>query len=218
MIRNILLHGGDNYSIGKIVCVGRNYAEHARELGNEIPENPILFLKPPSALIFNGGEVIYPGFSGNMHHEVELVLLLGKDLSNTSIDEARAGIAGYAVGLDMTLRDLQDEAKAKGKPWTVAKGFDTSAAVSEFIPASAADDILSREISLKINGTVKQKALLGTMIFPPEYLVWYISTKMKLEAGDLIYTGTPKGVGPVQKGDVLTAEIEGIDTLEVSVV
>ncbi len=218
MIKTVKLPGGAEYSIGKIVCVGRNYAEHAKELGNEVPENPILFLKPPSALTFDNGEIIYPAFSQKMHHEVELVLLIGKDIVSATHVEAKNAIAGYAVGLDMTLRDVQDEARSQGKPWTVAKGFDTSAAVSTFIAASHVDDISTKEIALEINGAVKQRERLSQMIFSPEHLVSFISSRMKLEEGDLIYTGTPKGVGLVQRGDVISARIQDVGELKVKVV
>jgi 5-carboxymethyl-2-hydroxymuconate isomerase len=219
MIRSVTLGTEKQFQIGKIVCVGRNYAEHARELGGEAPDFPILFLKPPSALIFDGGEVIYPSFTTNLHHEVELVLLIGKDVNNGTIPEnAKAAIAGYAVGLDMTARDLQRQAMEEGNPWTVAKGFDTSAALSSFVPASEVPDILAREITLKVNGEFRQKDKLNLMIFPPEVLVANIASRMKLEAGDLIYTGTPKGVSPVKKGDLLEAAIQGVWKLSVKIV
>lgn len=218
MIRSVSLDG-KTFQIGKIVCVGRNYAEHARELGGEPPEFPILFLKPPSALIFDGGEVRYPDFSSNLHHEVELVLLIGSDVEKgISPEEGKSAIAGYAVGLDMTARDLQNQARKEGNPWTVAKGFDTSAALSSFVPAEAVPDVLSRIITLRVNGEIRQNDSLGLMLFPPEVLVSNIASRMKLEAGDLIYTGTPKGVSAVQRGDVLAAEIEGVAGLTVKVV
>ena len=121
------------YAVGKIVCVGRNYADHAKELGNEIPEFPIIFLKPTSTLIFDNDEIIHPSYSNEMHHEVELVLLIGEDIKNASTEIAERAIVAYGVGLDMTLRDLQNELKSKGKPWTLAKCFDTGAIISEFI-------------------------------------------------------------------------------------
>ena len=203
--------------VGKIVCVGRNYIEHAKELGNEVPKKPVIFLKPTSALIFSGDKIICPEFSNDMHHEIELVLLIGKKIKNATKTKAEEAIIGYAVGLDMTLRDVQNDLKKAGHPWTIAKGFDTSAAVSDF--ALKDDYILSldEEISLSVNGQVKQKEKLNKMIFSPTEIVEYISSLMTLEEGDLIYTGTPAGVGKVTAGDRLFGKIEGIGELEVSV-
>ena len=203
----------EEYYIGKIVCVGRNYTDHIIELGNEIPEKPLLFLKPSSAVIFSGENIKYPRFSQDMHHEVELVLLIGKELSNADENESGKAIAGYAVGLDMTLRDMQKELKKKGHPWTIAKCFDTSAVLSDFVSSTEFHLTLEEEISLSINGNIRQKEKLNLMIFPPAQLVQYISTIMKLERGDLIFTGTPAGVGKVNKGDTLQAEIKGIGKL-----
>ena len=205
------------YTVGKIVCVGRNYVEHAKELGNEVPEKPIIFLKPSSALILSGDEIIYPPFSSEMHHEVELVLLIGRRVKNANLQEAEDAIAGYGIGLDMTLRDIQNELKKKGHPWTIAKCFDTSAVVSDFILKENYKLTLNEEISLKINGEVKQKDKLNKMIFNPAQLVEYISSLMTLEEGDLVFTGTPKGVGKVNAGDYLNAEIGEIARLECSI-
>ena len=202
------------YSVGKIVCVGRNYIEHAQELGNEVPEKPVIFLKPSSALIFSGNEIVYPEFSSEMHHEVELVLLIGRKIKNADPVEAEEAIAGYDVGLDMTLRDIQNELKKKGHPWTIAKCFDTSAVVSDFIHKENYGLTLDEEISLTVNREVKQKDKLNKMIFNPVQLVEYISSLMTLEEGDLVFTGTPKGVSKVNKGDKLNAEITGIAKLE----
>jgi 5-carboxymethyl-2-hydroxymuconate isomerase len=202
------------YSIGKIVCVGRNYIEHAQELGNEVPEKPVIFLKPSSALIFSGNEIVYPEFSSEMHHEVELVLLIGRKIKNADPVEAEEAITGYGVGLDMTLRDIQNELKKKGHPWTIAKCFDTSAVVSDFIHKENYGLTLDEEISLTVNREVKQKDKLNKMIFNPVQLVEYISSLMTLEEGDLVFTGTPKGVSKVNKGDKLNAEITGIAKLE----
>lgn len=202
---------------GKIVCVGRNYAEHARELGNEIPEKPVVFLKPDSSIIFSGDKIIYPPISSDMHHEVELILLIGKTIKNADKIQAEEAITGYGVGLDMTLRDVQSELKKKGHPWTIAKGFDTSAVISDFILKKDYKLTLNEEISLSIDGAVKQKAKLSTMIFSPVTVVEYISTLMTLEKGDIIFTGTPAGVSKVEKGDRLFAEITGVASLECSV-
>jgi 5-carboxymethyl-2-hydroxymuconate isomerase len=201
------------YYIGKIVCVGRNYTDHITELGNEVPEKPLLFLKPTSAVIFSGENIKYPEFSNEMHYESELVLLIGEEVKNANEEESEKAIMGYAVGLDMTLRDIQNELKKKGHPWTIAKCFDTSAVLSEFVTSKDYKLTLEEEISLSINGEIRQKEKLKMMIFSPAKLVQYISTMMKLERGDLIYTGTPAGVGKVNRGDTLHAEIKGVGEL-----
>lgn len=206
------------FTIGKIVCIGRNYVEHAKELDNEVPDKPVLFLKPASAIIYSGDNIIHPDFSNDMHHEVELILLIGKKVSKVNLKEAEDAISGYGVGLDMTLRDIQIELKRKGDPWTVAKCFDTSAVISDFVLKENYKLTLEEEISLSVNGVLKQKEQLNMMIFNPAQIVEYISTFMKLEEGDLIFTGTPKGVSKINRGDKLHAEISGVTKLECSVV
>ena len=206
------------YEIGKIVCVGRNYAEHAKELGNEVPEFPLIFMKPASALISSGKNIIHPTYSTDMHHEVELVLLIEKRIKGINLEEAEEAIAGYAVGLDMTLRDVQNELKAKGHPWTIAKCFDTSAVVSSFVLKSEYKLKGNEKIVLEVNGTAKQNSILDKMIFTPAQIVQYIAGKMTLEAGDLIYTGTPEGVGRVKRGDTIKAYIENVGELTTEVI
>jgi acylpyruvate hydrolase len=207
----------EEIEIGKIVCVGRNYAEHAKELGNEVPEKPVVFLKPASAIIFSGDEIKYPPFSEEMHHEVELVLLIRSKIKNVTIEEAEKAIAGYGVGLDMTLRDVQSKLKNKGHPWTIAKCFDTSAVLSEFVLKDDHNLTLDEEIFLTVNDEERQRDLLNKMSFKPAELVQYLSSLMTLDEGDLIFTGTPKGVGKVEKGDVIKAGIEDVAELMVQV-
>jgi len=204
--------------IGKIVCVGRNYAEHAKELGNKIPEKPVVFLKPPSSVIYSGDAIIYPAFSNEMHHEVELVLLIGKKTKDADEKDSEEAIAGYGVGLDMTLRDIQSELKKNGHPWTIAKCFDTSSVLSDFILKNDYTLTLNEIISLVINDKNRQCEKLRMMLFPPAKLVQYISSLMTLEEGDLIFTGTPKGVGKVEKGDKLYAKINDIVQLNCTVI
>ncbi len=217
-MKKIIIKNRDEVPIGKIVCVGRNYAEHAKELGNEIPEKPVIFLKPSSSVIFNGGKIVYPSFSNEMHHEVELVLLIGKTVKNADEKSAEDAIAAYGAGLDMTLRDIQSTLKTKGHPWTIAKCFDTSAVLSEFISKKDYVLTLNEEISLHVNGVLKQNEKLNMMLFPPVELVEYISSLMTLEEGDLIFTGTPAGVSKVNKGDILKAEITEVAELECTVI
>jgi acylpyruvate hydrolase len=198
---------------GKIICLGRNYIEHAKEMKAEIPSEPVLFLKPSSAIIPSGGTIVLPPFSRELHHEVELVALITGGGSRIPQAEAMSHIGGYAVGLDMTLRDVQAEAKKKGLPWSVSKGFDTSAPLSVFVRADAIPDPHNLAITLRVNGEVKQHSSTRNMIFRLDGIVAYISSIFTLEPGDLIYTGTPEGVGPVHPGDLIEAEIEAVGTL-----
>ena len=205
------------FPIGKIVCVGRNYTEHAKELGNEVPEKPVLFLKPASAVIYSGDDVVYPSFGNEMHHEVELLLLIGRDVKNASLEEAENAIAGYGVGLDMTLRDVQSKLKSKGHPWTLAKCFDTSAVISDFVLKEDYKLSLNEKIILSVNGVIKQENTLSNMIFDPAELVEFVSSVMTLEKGDLIFTGTPAGVSKVKRGDKIVGKIEGVAELNCGV-
>ncbi len=206
------------YTIGKIVCVGRNYVEHAKELGNDVPEKPVIFLKPTSAIIFSGDKILHPTYSTDMHHETELVLLVGNTIKDADEKKAEEAILAYGVGLDMTLRDIQTVLKKKGHPWTIAKGFDTSAVLSEFVSKENYNLTLNEEIILNVNNTERQHEKLNKMIFNPVQIVEYISSLMTLEAGDLIFTGTPAGVSKVERGDKLYAEITGIASLECEVI
>ncbi len=204
-------------TIGKIVCVGRNYAEHIQELGHQQHEKPVIFLKTTSSVIYDGGEIVCPPYSENMHHETELVLLIGKKVKNADYKTAEEAIAGYGIGLDMTLRDVQTELKRKGDPWTISKCFDTSTVLSEFVEKTDYKLTLEETISLKINGEYRQKDQLNKMLHKPFEVVNYISSLMTLEQGDLIFTGTPKGVSKVVNGDKLIAQLDNILKLECSV-
>jgi len=208
----------EEVTVGKIVCVGRNYAEHAKELGNEVSDKPVLFLKPASAIIYSGGEINHPDFGNELHHEVELVLLIGDKVKNVKDVEAEKAIIGYGVGLDMTLRDVQDRLKKKGHPWTLAKCFDTSAVISDFVLKKNYQLKPDEKLELKVNGVTKQSDSLKSMIFNPVEIVEYISSVMKLEKGDLIFTGTPAGVSRVKSGDKLEARLGEITELICTVV
>jgi len=207
----------EEFNVGKIVCVGRNYAAHAAELGNELPEFPLIFLKPSSALIFSGNSVLYPDYSNELHYEAELVLLIKNKIKNGNDKESAEAIGAYAVGLDMTLRDVQNELKKRGYPWTLAKCFDTSAVVSDFISSTEYSLTFNEKIKLFQNNQLKQNDKLTNMIFKPHQIVKYISSKMTLEPGDLVFTGTPAGVGKTKPGDKLIAEIENIGKLETKI-
>jgi acylpyruvate hydrolase len=210
-MKAIKIHNSNQkFPIGKIVCVGRNYVEHIHELGNEIPEKPVVFLKTNSSVIYSGDTIMYPSFSNDMHHETELVLLIGERIKNADLTYAERAIIAYGIGLDMTLRDVQSELKKKGHPWTIAKCFDTSTVLSDFVSKFEHQLSLDEYISLKINGAIKQRDKLNKMIHKPAEVVQYISSLMTLEKGDLIFTGTPKGVSKVESGDKLEAELEGL--------
>lgn len=211
-------NSSQEYTIEKIVCVGKNYEEHAKELGGEVPDKPLIFLKPASAIIYSNDKVIKPSFTKDLHHEAELVLLIGNKVKDANLQEAEDAIIGYAVGLDMTLRDVQNELKKKGNPWTISKCFDTSGVLSDFVLKKDHKLTLEEEIILSVNGSIRQKEKLKLMIFKPVELVQYISTLMTLEKGDLIYTGTPAGVSRVEPGDKLHAQISGIADLDCEII
>jgi acylpyruvate hydrolase len=206
------------FTVGKIVCVGKNYQEHAEELGGTLPEFPLIFLKPPSAIIFSGAKVIHPSFTQNLHYEAELVLLIGEDVSKADLETSERAIIGYSIGLDMTARDVQFDLSKKGNPWTIAKCFDTSAVLTDFVLKKDCHLTLNEKIILKVNGEVKQNCELNKMVFKPAEIVQYISGIIALEKGDLIYTGTPAGVGRVVRGDKIEAEVTGIAKLETEII
>ena len=209
----------EQVTIGKIVCVGRNYAAHAKEMGNEIPDEfPIVFLKPASTVIFSGESVVHPTYSKNLQHEVELVLYIGEDIKNANDEEAENAIHGYTVGLDMTLRDLQFKFKEKGDPWTFAKCFDTATVLSEIVLKNEYKIKGNEKILLKVNDELKQSSSIDNMIFSPAQIVKFISTRLKLEKGDLIFTGTPEGVSKVVPGDFIYGEIENIAKIETKII
>ena len=208
---------GQKFPIGKIVCLARNYAEHARELGNETPVAPVLFMKPASSVIGDGEAVRIPAYSQECHYEVELAVLIGKQCRAVSADNAREYVAGYGLAIDMTLRDVQNSLKAKGLPWEIAKGFDTACPLSEFVPASAVTDPHNLCLRLSVNGVLRQDGCSSDMINRVPQIIAHISEIFTLEPGDVILTGTPAGVGQVVAGDVMDAEIEGVARLTITV-
>ena len=204
--------------VGKVLCIGRNYAKHAAEMNAAVPAQPIIFLKPSTALIRSHEAICLPSMTSNVHHEVELVAMIGLGGRDIPPQCSLHHVTAYAIGLDMTARDLQSEAKRKGKPWSVAKGFDTFAPLGELVPAAEIGNPQELTLSLKVNGTVKQHGTTQDMIFPVAHLVSYCSKIFTLEHGDLLYTGTPEGVGPVVQGDRLEATCSRLPPLEVTVV
>jgi acylpyruvate hydrolase len=204
--------------IGNIVCAGRNYADHAKELGNEVPDRPALFIKPVSSVIQSGEKVVHPNYSTNLHHEVELVLLIGKNVRHANDAQAEEAIKAYGIGLDMTLRDLQSQARKEGNPWFISKGFDTSAVLSEFVLKGNYKLTLDETITLSVNGVLRQNEKLNKLLFGPVKLVKYISSLITLEEGDIVFTGTPAGVGKVIPGDKIKGEISGIASVETEII
>jgi len=207
----------DPVCVSKLLCIGRNYADHAAEMDRDVPDEPMVFLKPPSALIRSGDAVQLPPQSQEVHHEVELVAVIGEGGKHISREAALDHVAGYAVGLDMTARDLQNEAKEQRRPWSVAKGFDTFAPLGPISPAAEVGDPQELTLQLSVNGELRQEAPTRRLMFSVSALIQYCSKIFTLSPGDLLFTGTPSGVRPVQDGDRLEASATGLDPLRVSV-
>lgn len=202
----------------RIFAIGRNYAEHIKELNNERPDEPVIFTKPDTAILRQNAPFYYPEFSKDIHYEVELVLRICKEGKNLQEKFAGKYFDAIGIGVDFTARDLQQKAKEKGLPWDIAKGFNGSAPLSEkFIPVAEFKNLKDINFSLAINGGVRQQGNTSLMIFSFEYIISYLSRFFTLRTGDLIFTGTPKGVGPVQVGDTLSAFIENEKLLEFEV-
>jgi len=202
----------------RIFAIGRNYVEHIQELNNERPDEPVIFTKPDTAVLRNNAPFYHPSFSNDIHHEVELVLRISKEGKNIEEKFASRYYDAIGVGIDFTARDLQQKAKDKGLPWDIAKGFNGSAPVSDvFTPSDKFADVKNINFKLEINGTVKQQGNTSLMLFPFDYIISYLSKFFTLKTGDLIFTGTPKGVGPVKPGDTLSAYIENEKLLEFQV-
>ena len=205
------------YPIGKIICIGRNYAEHIKELGNETPSAPVIFMKPASSVIGEGERIVIPSYSSQCHHEAELAVLIGKAGKNIAAGDALGHVAGYGVAIDLTLRDVQDELKKKGLPWEIAKGFDTACPLSDFVPATDVANPQDLIITLSVNGQLRQNGSTGLMIHGVAAIISHMSSIFTLEPGDVILTGTPAGVGPLQSGDQVVAAITAVGSLKVSV-
>ncbi|HUL42920.1 MAG TPA: fumarylacetoacetate hydrolase family protein [Bacteroidota bacterium] len=214
MTERVQIYGtGQEIEVRKIFCLGKNYAAHAREMKSEVPSSPVVFLKPPTAILADRKDIRIPSLSKEAHHEVELVVAISRDGKNIPARDAYDYVLGYAIGLDMTLRDVQNEAKKKGEPWTVAKGFDTSAPVSAVIPRSMIPDPHALTIRCTVNGKVRQESTTQNMIFSIPATIAFLSSLFTLERGDLIFTGTPEGVGPVHAGDEIRAELVGFASI-----
>lgn len=205
----------ERFPVHRIYCVGRNYAAHAREMGKD-PERepPFFFAKPADAVVANGAVLAYPTRTADLHHEIELVVALGKGGSNIETAQALQHVFGYAVGLDLTRRDLQSEAKDKGRPWDTGKGFDRSAPISAITPRAG---LANGRIWLQVNGALRQQGMLADMIWSVPEIIAELSTLFELAPGDLIFTGTPAGVAALQPGDRLEGGVDGLETLTISI-
>lgn len=216
-------NSGQSLRCENVFCIGKNYAEHISEMGdNFLPEEPVVFLKPSSSLTVNPSTVTIPSFAGrkisdDLQNEAELVVVIADDCNNVPVSDSGDFILGYAVGIDFTLRDLQSEAKKRGLPWTLSKGFRSSAPVSEIVLKENISDVNNLNISLSVNGEIKQSANTSQMIFKIDYIIHYLSSIFGLKKGDVIFTGTPSGVSRLSAGDIVKAEIESVGILEVRV-
>ena len=213
--------GGGDFPVHRIYCVGRNYAEHAVEMGFTGREPPFFFLKPADALVpvaaGQTGQIDYPTLTANLHHEIELVVAIGTGGSGIKAADAAAHIWGYAVGLDMTRRDLQTEMKKQGRPWCIGKAFEQSAPIGPIHARSQTGELTQGSISLAVNGAARQKADLKDLIWNVNETIEHLSAAWTLQPGDLIFTGTPAGVGAVQRGELMEGQIDGLGTLKVQV-
>lgn len=215
--------GQDAFPVRRVYCVGRNYAAHAREMGFDPDrEPPFFFCKPADAVVpVAQGQTLdlpYPPETANLHYEIELVAAIGQGGANISVDNALQHVWGYAVGLDMTRRDLQMKMREAGRPWELGKAFDQSAPIGPLHPAASVNGIDQAAIWLQVNGVDKQRSDIGKLIWSVAETIAYLSKYFRLEAGDLIYTGTPEGVGPVVRGDTMTGGVDGLGTLSVRMV
>jgi fumarylpyruvate hydrolase len=220
---SVPVHGMDQrFPVHRIYCVGRNYEEHAKEMGATGREAPFFFLKPADAIVSAPAAATahmpYPTLTQNLHHEVELVVAIGTGGSHIKAADTHRHIYGYAVGLDMTRRDLQNDMKKQGRPWSIGKGFDHSAPIGEITPASQVPGIAEAGISLTVNGQVRQSGNISQLIWNIAETIEQLSTAWTLQPGDLIFTGTPAGVAAVVRGDVLEARVDGLQSLCVQIV
>lgn len=217
-VPSIPVDGGGAFPVRRVYCIGRNYAAHAVEMGHDPDrEPPFFFQKNPNNLDASG-EFPYPPHSSDVHHEVELVVALKSGGTNIPLDRALDHVWGYAVSLDMTRRDLQGEAKKLGRPWEIGKAFERSGPVGPLLPASKTGHLANGRIELTVNGALRQEGDLNQMIWKVPEMISYLSEYFELQAGDVIMSGTPSGVGAVQRGDTMVATIEGLGSLSVKVV
>ncbi|MBS0366689.1 MAG: fumarylacetoacetate hydrolase family protein [Proteobacteria bacterium] len=216
-IPSVPVAGGGRFPVHRIYCIGRNYAAHAREMGMDPGrEPPFFFMKPADAVVDSGADVPYPPMTANLHHEIELVVAIARGGSSISEADALGHVLGYGVGIDLTRRDLQSQAREAGRPWDVAKGFDHSAPCTAIHPQARAVD--RGAIWLKVNGQERQRSDISQMIWSVPEQIAVLSRYFMLQAGDLIFTGTPEGVGPLARGDRVAGGVEGLDEIQLSIV
>jgi len=208
---------GGSFAVRRLYCVGRNYAGHIREMGNDEREPPFFFGKPADAIVVGGTSMAYPPHTSDLHHEIELVVAIGKDAADIAVAAALEHVYGYAAGLDMTRRDLQADAKKAGRPWDMAKGFDQSAPIGTIEPASAIGHPGKGAITLSVNGELRQSGDLADQIWSVSETIAHLSKFITLRAGDLIMTGTPAGVAAVARGDQLDGTIEGVGSVSTTI-
>lgn len=210
------------FPVHRIYCVGRNYEEHAKEMGFTGREPPFFFMKPADAIVVAPPgattPLSYPSLTANLHHEIELVVAIGKGGKNIAAADALSHIYGYAVGLDMTRRDLQNDMKKQGRPWSIGKGFDHSAPIGPITPAAQAGDVGKAGIWLQVNGVDRQRSTIAQLIWNIAETIEHLSAAWELQPGDLIYTGTPEGVGAVVTGDVLEGGVDGLGSIRLKLV
>ena len=218
-INSIAVEGDSRrFPVNRIYCVGRNYADHAREMGHDPDrEPPFFFMKPATSIVTDGKDMQYPSLTQDLHHEIEMVVAIGIGGSNIAPADALNHVWGYGVGLDMTRRDLQGEAKKMGRPWDTGKAFDESAPCASLVPVSQCGHLAKGLINLKVNGVIKQEGDLAMMIWNVPDTIAYLSTLFALEPGDLIFSGTPAGVAAVKKGDVLEGYVAGLPILKTKI-
>lgn len=217
-----VLGSASRFPVHRIYCVGRNYEEHAKEMGFTGREPPFFFMKPADALVVlkagEPGTLPYPSLTHNLHHEIELVVAIGSGGKNIKAASAQQHIFGYAVGLDMTRRDLQNEMKKQGRPWCIGKAFDHSAPIGPITPAALAGDIAQAEIYLQVNGQERQRSRVSSLIWNIAETIEHLSAAWELQPGDLIYTGTPEGVAAVVAGDTLVGGVSGLESIQLTII
>jgi fumarylpyruvate hydrolase len=217
-VSSVAIQGSDKrFPVRRIYCVGRNYAEHVREMGADERQPPFFFQKPTDAVVADGAAVAYPPATADFQYEIELVLAIGKGGANIAVEDAASHVFGIAAGIDLTRRDVQIEARKTGRPWEIGKSFDSSAPIGSIVPIK--DGALPRKgaMSLRVNGEVRQKGDVIEMIWNPAEIVSNLSKQYVLVAGDIIFTGTPAGVGPIVPGDEVVGDVEGVGTIRITV-
>jgi len=217
-MNSIRLINDNHYTPSKIIGIGLNYSEHIAEMKSKRAKEPVIFVKPNSALCRIDEPIAIPTQYGAVHHEIELAVLIGKNGFEIEQSEALSYVAGYGIALDLTLRDVQKKAKERGHPWAIAKGFKNACPVSDFFPAEQIEDPQNLELKLIVNGVLRQQGNTNQMLFKIPELIAYVSKFFPLEAGDILLTGTPSGVGPLQPGDIVEAEIESIANMQTKIV